>query len=332
MTLQEIYELAIKMGINADPRGEDQVIKILKKNKKEYEELSSEKKKYFDQESLINPYADSRILYGNPKLNIKKVISGIDVESGEIALVDMLNQKFNPSTSKTSEGQGKIDLIIGHHPEGCALAGLDEVMDIQVDLLSNYGVPINVAESLLKDRVSQVKRGLNPTNHQRSVDAAKLLDIPFMVIHTICDNLGHNFLSQKLEQKNWDTVGEVLEEILKIPEFRESKTKKAGPRITVGSEKNRAGKVAITGFTGGTEGSRLIYEKMSQAGIGTIVEMHMSEDHFKEAKGQHLNVIVSGHMASDSLGVNLFLDELEKKGIEVIPFSGLIRYKRGGIK
>lgn len=321
MTLQEIYDLAIRMGINADPRGNDQIVKILKRNKKEYEELSSEKKKYFDHEALKNPYADSRILYGNPKLKVKKVISGIDVESGEIALVDRLNQK----------GEG-IDLIIGHHPEGHALAGLDEVMDIQVDLLNNYGVPVNVAESLLRERVSQVRRGLNPTNHQRSVDSARLLNIPFMVIHTICDNLGHNFLSQKLEKKNWDTVGEVMEEILKIPEFTESKKQKAGPRITVGSEKNRAGKVAITGFTGGTEGSKLIYEKMSQAGIGTIVEMHMSEDHFKEAKGQHLNVIVSGHMASDSLGVNLFLDELEKKGIEVIPFSGLIRYKRGGNK
>ena len=116
--------------------------------------------------------------------------------------------------------------------------------------------------------------------------------------------------------------------IEEIPEFDVAKKNKAGPRITVGSEKNRAGKVAVTGFTGGTEGSKLIYERMSQAGIGTIVEMHMSEEHFEEAKKHHLNVIVSGHMASDSLGANLFLDELEKKGVEVVPCSGLIRIKR----
>jgi len=149
-----------------------------------------------------------------------------------------------------------------------------------------------------------------------------------MVIHTIWDNIGHNFLSKKLENKDLETVGEVYEEILKIPEFSESKMGKVGPRITVGSEKNRAGKVAVTGFTGGTSGSKLIYEKMANAGIGTIVEMHMKEDHFEEARKNHLNVIVSGHIASDSLGANLFLDELEKKGIEVIPFSGLIRVKR----
>jgi len=33
-------------------------------------------------------------------------------------------------------------------------------------------------------------------------------------------------------------------------------------------------------------------------------------------------------MSSDSIGMNLFLDELEKKGIEIIPCSGMIRVSR----
>ncbi len=317
MTLQEIYDLAIKMGIKADPRGEDKVCKFLARNKKEYDDLPESKKKYFDKECFKNPFADSRILVGDPKTKISRVIVGIDIDTGEVVLTDRLNQKGE-----------KIDLIIGHHPEGHALAGLDEVMDVQIDLMNNYGIPINIAESLMQERVNQVRRGLNPTNHGKTVDAAKLLGIPLMVIHTIWDNIGHNYLSKKLEDKGLETVGEVYEEILKIPEFNESKMCKVGPRITVGNEKNRAGKIAITGFTGGTSGSKLIYEKMAQAGIGTIIEMHMKEDHFEEAKKNHLNVIVSGHMASDSLGANLFLDELEKKGVEIIPFSGLIRVKR----
>ena len=52
------------------------------------------------------------------------------------------------------------------------------------------------------------------------------------------------------------------------------------------------------------------------------------EEHFKEAKKHHLNVIIAGHIASDSLGANLFLDELEKRGVEIVTFSGLIRAKR----
>ena len=71
-----------------------------------------------------------------------------------------------------------------------------------------------------------------------------------------------------------------------------------------------------------------MYEKISQAGIGTIMGMHMGEEHRKEAEKNHINVVIAGHMASDSLGMNLFLDELEKKGITVVPCSGLIRVKR----
>jgi hypothetical protein len=71
-----------------------------------------------------------------------------------------------------------------------------------------------------------------------------------------------------------------------------------------------------------------MYEKMSHYGIGTIIGMHMSEEHRKEAEKYHINVVIAGHIASDSLGMNLFLDEVEKKGITVVPMSGLIRVKR----
>jgi len=56
--------------------------------------------------------------------------------------------------------------------------------------------------------------------------------------------------------------------------------------------------------------------------------MHQSEEHKKEAESANINVVVAGHISSDSLGVNLFLDELEKQGVEIIPCGGLIRIKR----
>ena len=72
----------------------------------------------------------------------------------------------------------------------------------------------------------------------------------------------------------------------------------------------------------------MMYEKMSQAGIGTILSMHIGEESRKEAEKHHINVVVAGHMSSDSLGMNLFLDELEKKGVKIVPTSGLIRVSR----
>jgi hypothetical protein len=62
--------------------------------------------------------------------------------------------------------------------------------------------------------------------------------------------------------------------------------------------------------------------------VGTVIAMHQSEEHKKEAEKAHINVVIAGHISSDSVGMNLFLDELEKKGIEIIPCSGLIRVSR----
>ena len=95
-----------------------------------------------------------------------------------------------------------------------------------------------------------------------------------------------------------------------------------------GAEKNRAGKIIVSEFTGGTEGSKEIYKSMAHAGVGTIISMHQSEEHRTAAEEAHINVVVAGHISSDSLGMNLFLDELEKNGIKIIPFGGLTRVSR----
>ena len=70
--------------------------------------------------------------------------------------------------------------------------------------------------------------------------------------------------------------------------------------------------------------------ELANAGVGTLIEMHIPEDSVQELRKAHINAIDVGHMAADSIGANIFLDELEKHGIEVIPVSGLIRIKRAG--
>jgi hypothetical protein len=317
MTIGEIYDLAIKLGIEADPRGKEGVSRYLSRQKKIYEDLPKSKKDDFDKETLTNPYSDTRILFGDPSFRVNKVIAGIDFDTGEVVLTDRLNEK----------GEG-IDLMIAHHPAGGALASLHEVMDLQVDLMASYGVPVNVAESLLTNRISEVSRKFGPINHYRSVDTARILNIPLMCIHTVWDNMGWKFMTDIFEKKEFDTVGDVLLEMRKIPEYAQAIKYKAGPVLYHGSERSRAGRVVVSEFTGGTEGAKEIYERLSHAGIGTIISMHLSDEHREEARKHHINVVVGGHMVSDSIGANLFLDELEKKGIDVIPTSGLIRVSR----
>lgn len=316
MTLQQIYQLAIDMGTKADPRGEAGVKKYLDRAKKKFDDLPERKKKFFDKEILTNPFADTRVLYGAPTLKAKKIMAGIDADASEVLLAEALNQKGK-----------KIDAVISHHPAGHALAALYEVMDVQAEMFAEAGVPINVAHALLSERQQVVKRKIAPANHNQAVDAARLLEIPLMSIHTVWDNLGNKFMQDYLSKKSFDTVGEVFEYINEIPEFVEAIKGKAGPHIASGSENSRAGKV-IVGFTGGTSSSKELYQELAKSGVGTIVEMHMPEDALLELRKAHINVIDCGHMAADSIGANIFLDELEKRAVEVIACSGLIRVKR----
>ncbi|MDH7578410.1 MAG: NGG1p interacting factor NIF3 [Bacillota bacterium] len=316
MLIREIYELAVQKGIAADPRGESEVAKILEKQRKEYEELKESEKKDFDLEKLNNPYSDTRILYGEGNRDVRGVLTGIDIEVGEVLLADRLREKGK-----------RIDLIISHHPEGKAMAALYEVMHLQEDMLHRLGVPINVAEGILVGRIAEVARRLLPLNHNRAVDVAKLLDFPLMCVHTPADNMVTKFLDRFFAEKAPETVGDIVKSLKELPEYQEAVKVNAGPKVIVGNEKKRAGKIFVD-MTGGTGGAKEAFEKLATAGIGTVVCMHISEEHRKEAEKHHINVVVAGHIASDSLGMNLFLDELDRRGINILTCSGLIRVSR----
>lgn len=316
MKLIEIYEYVVARGMDRDPRGVDAVTRDLAVSKEKYDYLKEEDKKEFDTECLVNPYSDTRILFGDPETEVERLLVGIDIEAGEVLLADRLGDKGS-----------KVDLIMSHHPEGKALAALHGVMHLQEDILAQFGVPINVAEGIMASRISEVKRGLLPVNHNRTVDAARILGIPLMSAHTVADNQVTSYLQELMEQEKPNTLGDVLKLLKKIPEYAEAVKYNAGPTIVLGNKERRAGKILVD-MTGGTGGSEDAYAKLAQAGVGTLLVMHIGEKHRKEAEKNHINVIIAGHMASDSLGMNLLLDGLEEKGLEIIACSGLLRHKR----
>jgi len=313
MKIKDIYKLAISKGIEADFRKEEEIEKMLKRLKEKYEKMEPEEKEEFDLEKLENPFSDTRILFGHPEKEIKKILVGIDIGGEELFLAEKL---------------GNIDLVISHHPQGKALTGLYEVMQLQIDILVQYGVPVNIVERLLRKRINEVARIIAPYNHNRVVDIAKYLNLPLLSLHTPCDNLAAKFVEEKIKKDNPIFLEEVIKSLKEIPEYKKAIQIDAGPKIFTGDKENRAGKIVITEMTGGTEGAFEIYEKLAQAGAGTIIGMHLSEKHREEAEKANINVVIAGHISSDSLGMNLFLDELEKERIEIVPCSGLIRISR----
>ena len=291
MKLQILYENIVKFGAKNDPRKD---------------------------KASIKAYADSCILYGDPGLEIKKILVGIDIEVAELLLADRIRQK---------EG---LDLAIAHHPEGKAYAGLHEVMRLQVDLLRQAGVAQRTAMSLLETRMLEVERRVLPQNHTRPVDAARLLNMPFMCMHTPADNHVYRFLNTLFKQQKPRQVENIIELLRNIPEYQIAEKFNTGPRVILGNRKRAVGKILLE-MTGGTEGSKDVFGKLYKAGVRTLVSMHLSEEHFKKVKDANLNVVIAGHISSDTLGLNLLLDNLEKAAkhsFQVVSCSGFTRIKR----
>jgi len=317
LNLSEFYKFVIEEGISHDPRGVETVKLDIKRKKEDFEKMEKARKEEFDQETLSNPYSDTRIL-NDTKKEIKNILVGIDIETPELLLADRLK----------SQGK-KIDLALAHHPEGRAYADFYEVIGMQADILNKYGVPINIAEDLLAKRMKDVSLKVMSVNHFRAVDAAELLDISFICVHTPADNFVTTYLQDLLDKKRPERVEDTIGLLKEIPEYEQSTARGSGPKIIVGSEKRRAGKIFVD-MTGGTEGSEEALEKLSDSGVGTIVGMHMSEKHYQNAEKFHINVVIAGHMASDTLGLNLLLDRVIKEfgPLNIISCSGFYRVKR----
>ncbi len=318
MKLEKLYKKAIDIGIENDLRGKAEIKTILKEEKEKYKKLKDEEAEYYDKDRLFNPFSDTRVLHGDLNTEVKKVVTGIDMEVGEIIFTYLLNKDQNQ----------KIDLIIAHHPEGYALAQLYDVMKLQADLLASYGITISVAEQLLEKRISEIERRLMPVNHNRSVDIARVFGIPMICIHTPADNCVTNYLKKRFEKEKPYKLKDLMKILKNIPEYKKSAKLQVPPKIVSGSEDSKCGKIFVD-MTGGTGGSKDIFEKYANSGVSTLVGMHLSEEHLENAKKAKLNVVIAGHISSDNLGLNLLFDELEKEEkLEFIGISGFERIKK----
>jgi hypothetical protein len=166
-----------------------------------------------------------------------------------------------------------------------------------------------------------------PVNHTRAVDAARLLGIPMINLHTPSDNMVASYLQRLFDEKQPYKIGDILDMLMEIPEYRHARKQGAGCKVFLGNNKRKAGKIFVD-MTGGTEGSKDIFPGLVQSGVNTLVGMHYSEDHRKEAEKHHLNMVIAGHISSDNLGMNLLLDAIGGKDLAVRECSGFVRVSR----
>ena len=240
--------------------------------------------------------------------DIKKVLMGVDMDTAELMLAKQLG----------------YDCVVSHHPKNTNVNMLD-LLDTHVLRLEALGVPRNKGQKLLAERKEELSYNQHVSNSRRSESAAKLLNMPYVSLHTPADIIGEaivqKFIDKKFAGKPETTVQDVVEALEEIGEYKKSARK---PVIRVGSKDSFAGKIYVlmAGLTG--PGANILKEYI-EAGVGTLVLMHIPEKDAKEVKKQGFgNVIVAGHMSSDSLGLNKIAKEWAKKGVETTMMSGIV--------
>lgn len=316
MRLKDIYAVAVEAGIEADQRSREEIDQVLAATRKEYEDLKEEDRPFFDEERLTNPYDDTRIACGDPDLEVRGLITGIDMEAAEVLLADRLRERGEP-----------IDLVFAHHPEGPGYANLHRVMHMQADLWAARGVGIGLADALIAPRAEEIRRRILPANHYRAIDAARLLGFAVMSCHTPADNSVNRFVQNYIDEHAPRTLDDLVKVLRGIPEYADAARKGFGPILIQGSGSKRCGTVHVD-MTGGTEGPKEALDRLSQAGVDTLVGMHYSEEHKKHAEELNMNLVIAGHVSSDALGMNLILDRIEPNGVKVICTSGMVRVRR----
>lgn len=247
---------------------------------------------------------------GCPGEDIKRVLAGIDMDT---------------ATLLAAKDQG-YDCVAEHHGiMGKAVRIGDQMLKDQMMLMYRFGVPINVAQKAIEKRARQESQKMHSKNLNRQADFAKFIGMPYIGLHTPADLIGQAVVQEKMDQLNNSNPFATLQDVVDVlNQFPEVQNALQDPAIRVGEPGSYAGRICVL-FAGVTGGGAGVYKTFFDYGVGTLVMMHMPEDDIKALQEHNKgNVIIAGHMASDSIGFNRVLDAWEEAGLEVTRIGGLV--------
>ncbi len=242
--------------------------------------------------------------------NIKKVLIGIDMETPELLLARDLG----------------YDCVVSHHPkaDNCVV-DFAKVMDVQIDRMISVGIPINRAQKILKKRQASIDLGRHASNYDRVGSAAKLMNMPYLNIHIPADFITEEIVQTRIDNAFKNQAKTKLKDVIdELNSWEYYQNKYAQPIIRVGSNDSYAGRIEVL-MAGGTNGGVEVYKEYFNAGVGTIIAMHVPEDVKKAVAEQNIgNIIIAPHMPSDSIGLLEIVKAWREQGIEVTCMSGIV--------
>ena len=243
---------------------------------------------------------------------LRRVMMGVDIGVAELLLGRQLT----------------VDGVIAHHPAGgAAELGFPRVLGRQIELMVGAGVPVEVAKRVVQPVMARLMLRAQASNFDHAPSVARLLGMPFLNVHLPLDEVGRRVMDGAVQGHvaglgREALVSDVVGALRGIPEIGQAPTRVMVP---VGRVDNPAGKVVV--FHGaGTNGGYPVAEALFAHGVGTVVYIHLGAEEAERLRGigrPETNVVVSGHIASDLIGINRYVAEVEQRGVEVVRMSGL---------
>ena len=242
-----------------------------------------------------------------PGNGIRKVLFALDVDTGVLMAAKQMG----------------YDAVIAHHPLGSSAITFPIVLDQHVPQMMEAGVPEDVARQAIVAIKEKREVAAHAANNHHVDSIARLIGMPLLNIHFPLDQIGRIRMMNAISTHAGDqpSVEKVIEALYTLQEFRESDVPIA---VRMGSETNMAGKMAIShgaGTNGGVDVARAYFN----AGVETLIQIHVNYEDLVKIRTypESRNLIITGHVASDLLGINPFIEELEKRGVTVDRVSGL---------
>jgi len=232
--------------------------------------------------------------------NISKVLIGIDIGTAELMLAKQLG----------------CDAVIAHHPIGVAAVNFYKVFDRHLSYMVEHGVPKKIARQAVEKLKERVETRNHADIYSNIVGAAKALGMPLVNIHQPCDEYMRQVILRAIKAGRTEYVSDIVKSIIKIPEFRHAATK---VRVRFGNQDNKAGHWALV-VAAGTNGGFHIAKTYLQYGVSTVIYLHIDYGELTKMREEKLegNLVVMGHLAGDSIGLNGLAERLEDLGIETV--------------
>ncbi len=246
-----------------------------------------------------------------PASDVRRALFGIDADVGTLLAAKQLG----------------YDLVIAHHPlGGKASLGIVKVFEKHAANLERAGVPRRAALAAVRAMQAEHAPRVHALNYDHVPSLARLLGMPVMSIHNPCDEIGRRVMDETLRKavKRTSKVSSAVAALNGLPEFASAETDIA---IRMGKATNPVGRYVVL-HGAGTNGGYHVAKCAFDHGIDTVVYIHIDPGHLARLRaefgGSRKNLVVTGHVASDSIGINVLVRALRERGLEVACASGIV--------